>query len=149
MSDKLIELNEALVIAERELSALEAEQRAIPAKFSQAAQNVDASMLIELRQRADELGPHIFAAQVMVLRCKIAVEEVEYEVVKQAFDQCRAELAPLELKSKEAMQALEQKRTEIGRRQSLLSNHRDKVRRLRSEVDRMIDFQAGAVLKIV
>lgn len=88
------------VEAERELSALLAEQAAIPNDVAEASQVPDPVRIVALRRRADELPSFIFAARAKVLRLQV-------DRLKSQADAMAAQVPAADKRWQETFRALE------------------------------------------
>jgi len=105
MTDK--ELVDEIGEASRLLDALIAEQSRLPGEVREAQDRGDVPAMIRLRQRAGEIGLHINATQIKLLRLEIASLEQEHEKAKVAAEGEREKLPAAEARFAEARAAFD------------------------------------------
>jgi len=94
MTDK--ELADEIGDAARLLDSLTTEQTALPAEIRSAQEIGDVPAMIRHRKRAGEIGLHVNAAQIKLLRLEIISLESEHEAAKIAAADAREKLPAAE-----------------------------------------------------
>jgi chromosome segregation ATPase len=91
--------------ASRLLNELSAEQARLPGEIREAQERGDVPGMVRLRHRAGEIGLHINATQIKLLRLEIASLEQEHEKAKAAAEREREKLPAAEERFAEARAA--------------------------------------------
>lgn len=113
------ELEAALEAAERDLANLQSEQRHILRRISEAAHSDNGPQaLIAATARHDELPSFLFAAQVKVVRCEIALMTVRKEALQAQIPAARAK----RVESEKRLQALKLATVRLGRELSAIES---------------------------
>jgi hypothetical protein len=139
-----------LEAAARELSALEAERRALPGQLAAAAREADGARLLALRQRRGELEGEIFAARSRLLRLEIEAAEQRRLALRRSLKEQEEELLAAAQVAREAWDFAKKKVEEHGQialRMRLISNDieiaRVKASELRQQLAALIREASG------
>jgi len=149
-----VEQRSELAEAESQLRLLEAEQRALPSRLSEAAREADGARLLTLRRRREEVEAEIFSAKAKVLRLQIEDAERRRFSLKQALKVEEDELIAAAQAAREAYDFAKQKVVEHGAvvvRLRLLENdaeiQRQRANELRQELASLIREASGEQTK--
>lgn len=104
-------LAEEIGTATRILNELEAEKVQLPAKIEAAARAADATEMVKLRRRFDEIDIHIHAARTRLLRLKLGQREIELDAAKTEATIAADRVPSLRDKFDEARRAYEEANT--------------------------------------
>lgn len=139
-----------LEAAAREVNALEAEQRALPSRLSEAAREADASLMLALRQRRGDIEGELFAAKSRLLRLEIEAAEQRRFQLKRVLKSEEEELLTAAQAAREAYDFAKKKVAEHGAivlRMRLLENdaeiQRQRANELRQELAALVREASG------